>query len=198
MTKLKDYIGKTFKGFEFEHKKHSNLPYNDIMNDFIGKDLKIQSYYEGLNYFFTDSGLHYPADLVIEQLEKQETFKPKRGDKVLVWDNEEEKAQERIFLTEIEGASQPYICVLPVNEKDFINGGIFSICEWINMKPLPEKEIAKDTLVWCKDLGEKVWQQRFYSHFVNGKHYCFIDQKKSNQVEIATLWNIVTDKNPFE
>jgi hypothetical protein len=198
MTKLKDYIGKTFKGFEFEHKKHSNLPYNDIMNDFIGKDLKIQSYYEGLNYFFTDSGLHYPADLVIEQLEKQETFKPKRGDKVLAWDYEEENAEERIFVCEIEGSTYPYICVLTAEEKDFINGGIFSTTLWKNMKPLPEKEIAKDTLVWVKDYEDNTWYQRFYSHFSQGKHYCFDNQKKSNETKNTTIWNIVTDKNPFE
>jgi len=197
MTKYKDYIGKTFKGFKFEYVEYSNLSYNDIMNKFIGKDLKIQYYYELKNCFFTDSGYWYPAELVIAQLEKQ-TFKPKRGDKVLVWDNAEENAIECIFLTEIEGTKYPYICVTQSQEEKFINGYGFDIAFWKNMKPITEKEIAKDTLVWCKDLGEKVWQQRFYSHFVNGKHYCFIEQKKSNEVAITTLWNIVTTENPFE
>ena len=198
MKNYKDYIGKTFKGFKFEHKKHSGLSYNSEMGKFIGEDLKIKNYYEFKNCFDTDSKHHYPADLVISQLEKQETFKPKRGDKVLVWGNNEKHAEERIFVCEIEGSTYPYICVLTAEEKDFINGGIFSTTLWKNMKPLPEKEIAKDTLVWCKDYEEKVWQQRFYSHFSDGKHYCFIEQKKSNEVAITTLWDIVTTKNPFE
>lgn len=194
MNNYKEYIGKTFKGFKFEDKEHSDLSYNYDMGKFIGKDLKIINYFEFKNCFDTDSKYHYPAELVIEQLKKQ-TFKPKRGDRVLVWDDEEENAIERIFITKIENAKFPYICVSKNSEEVFINGGIFSICEWINMKPI---QIPKDTLVWVKNCENNVWQQRFYSHFLDGRHYCFDNQKKSNETKETSGWNIVTTKNPFE
>jgi hypothetical protein len=194
MKKLKDYIGKTFKGFKFEDKEHSDLSYNYNMNKFIGKDLKIINYYEFKNCFDTDSKYHYPADLVIAQLEN-ETFKPKRGDRVLVWDDEEENAIECIFLTEIEGALYPYTSVANEYEEDFINGDIFHTNTWKNIKPI---QIAKDTLVWVKNCENNVWQQRFYSNFENGRHYCFLHQRKSNETKETAVWVIVTDKNPFE
>ena len=194
MTKLKDYIGKTFKGFKFEDKEHSDLSYNYDMDKFIGKDLKIINYFEFKNCFDTDSKYHYPAELVIEQLKKQ-TFKPKRGDRVLVWDNAEENAIECIFLTQIEGAEYPYICVLTEDEEDFIYGNKFDTNRWKNIKPI---QIPKDTLVWVKNCENNVWQQRFYSHFENGRHYCFLYQRKSNETKETAGWNIVTTENPFE
>jgi hypothetical protein len=197
MTNYKDYIGKTFKGFKFEHKKHC-LGYYSNMNLFIDVELKITDYEKSTNSFITNSNFYYPADLVIAQLEKQ-TFKPKRGDKVLVWDdNEDMLAVERIFLTEIEGSTYPYICVDQDCEEDFTNGKTFHNTSWINMKPLPEKEIAKDTFVWVRQHEQNEWYQRFYSHFEDGKHYCFDNQKKSNETENTTCWNIVTTENPFE
>jgi len=199
MENYKDYIGKTFKGFKFEDKKHSDLTYDSEMNNFIGEDLQITGYDGYDNSFLTDSTWCYPADLVIAQLEKQEPeneiFKPKRGDRVLVWDSNEGMAEERIFLTEIEGAFYPCICVY--NEKQFEEGKPFITCEWKNMKPIPKKIIPKDTLVWCKYSELGTWNQRFYSHFENGKHYCFYDQKKSTQTGYINSWNIVTDINPF-
>ena len=115
----------------------------------------------------------------------------------MVWDSDEEYAEERIFLTEIEGAEYPYICVAKNKEKLFEEGKPFSICDRKYIKPLPKKEIPKDTLVWCKNTESNMWEQRFYSHFENGKHYCFINQEKSNQTENILPWNIVTDINPF-
>jgi hypothetical protein len=145
---MKHYIGKTFKGFKFEDKKYSGLNYNPDMNNFIGEDLQIEYYDKEYNSFFTDSAFHYPAELVIAQLEKQETeienqiFKPKRGDRVLFSDaytNEEEEGAERIFLCEIEGSSYPYISVSKETEKQFINRNVFDTVKWRFMKPIPKK-----------------------------------------------------------
>ena len=204
MKNYKDYIGKTFKGFKFEDKKHSDLTYDSEMNNFIGEDLQITGYDGYDNSFLTDSTWCYPADLVIAQLEKQETeneiFTPKRGDRVLFSDaytNEEEEGAERIFLCEIEGSSYPYISVSKETEKQFINRNVFDTVKWRFMKPLRKKVIPKDTLVWVKQNESNTWQQRFYSHFSDGKHYCFNDQKKSNEIGDTRIWNIVTDKNPF-
>jgi hypothetical protein len=167
------------------------------MNLFIDVELKITDYEKSTNSFITNSNFYYPADLVIEQLEKQETFKPKRGDKVLVWDDEEQNAIERIFITQVEGSTYPYICVDTRDENDFINGNSFRICLWKNIKPLPIIEIPKDTLVWVKN-DKSWWFQMYYSHFSEGKHYCFDNQKKSNETKNTRFWEIVTDKKPFE
>jgi hypothetical protein len=202
MKNYNDYIGKTFKGFKFEDEEHSGLSYNSKMNKSIGEDLKIEEYDENDNSFLTDSSWCYPAELVIAQLEKQETeietFKPKRGDRVLFSDSNEEGGAELIFLCEIYGALYPYFSVSKETEKDFIDGNEFNIVKWRYMKPLPQKVIPKDTLVWVKNTETSLWVQRFYSNFENGKHYCFLDQKKSNQTTDTTSWEIVTDKNPFE
>ena len=120
---------------------------------------------------------------------ENEIFTPKRGDKVLVWDIDEENAVERIFLTEIKGAYNPYICVAGGCKKEFFNGEKFNIVYFNNIKPIPEKVIPKDTLVWCKFSELGTWNQRFYSHFENGKHYCFYDQKKSTQTDYINSWN---------
>jgi hypothetical protein len=165
------------------------------MDKFISKDLKIINYFEFKNCFDTDSKYHYPAELVIEQLKKQ-TFKPKRGDRVLVWDNKEEYAEERIFLAKIEGAISPYICVCNGDEESFKKAENFNVILWKNMKP--KKVIKKDTLVWCKCAESDVWNQRFYSHFENGNHFCFTNQQKSSETAETSVWDIVTDKNPFE
>jgi hypothetical protein len=202
MNNYKEYIGKTFKGFKFEHSPEKQHYYDEKMDKLLGQFIKIEGYHEQHNFFYTDTVCWYPADLVIAQLKKQETenktFKPKRGDKVLVWNNHEENAIECIFLTEIEGTKYPYICVTQSEEEKFINGNVFDIAFWKNMKPLPEKEIAKDTLVWCKNNEISLWVQMYYSHFSGGKHYCFINQKKSSETEDTRLCNIVTTENPFE
>jgi hypothetical protein len=127
-----------------------------------------------------------------------EKFKPKRGDRVLVWDDNEKNPIERIFLCEIEGVSKPYICVSTNTEKDFINGNTFVATFWTNIKPIPRKEIPKDTLVWVKMVEDDEWLLKFYSHFEGGKHYCFISQKKSHQEKKTHEWKFLTDKNPFE
>jgi hypothetical protein len=124
-----------------------------------------------------------------------EKFKPKRGDKVLVWDDEEQNANECIFLTKIEGSKYPYVCVSLAHEEAFINGSIFSFVGWKNIKPLA---IPKDTLVWCKNNEYSLWVQMYYSHFSDGKHYCFINQQKSLETTDTRLCNIVTTENPFE
>ena len=129
---------------------------------------------------------------------ENEIFTPKRGDRVMVWDNNEENAVERIFITEIEGAYNPCLCVAELSENHFLNGEKFYFSWFKNMKPIPEKVIPKDTLVWCKFSELGTWNQRFYSHFENGKHYCFYDQKKSTQTDYINSWNIVTEKDPFK
>ena len=68
-------------------------------------------------------------------------FTPKRGDIVLVRDHEGQEWGERFYLTTIEGASNPFICVDMYKESDFQKGLEFNITSWISMS---EKIVIKE------------------------------------------------------
>ena len=57
--------------------------------------------------------------------------------------------------------------------------------------------IEKDTLVWVRHNDECLWQQRFYSHFKDGKHYCFYDQKTSREMKSTVSWDYLETENPL-
>lgn len=57
--------------------------------------------------------------------------------------------------------------------------------------------IEKDTLVWVMNSSDDCWQQRFYSHFENGKYYCFENQKTSKQTYNTFSWNYLETENPL-
>jgi hypothetical protein len=70
-----------------------------------------------------------------------------RGDKILVWDDSEKDAEERIFLSYIEGTLFPIICVNRFDEKKFRNKEIFdTVVTFKNWKPLPKKPIVEVTI----------------------------------------------------
>jgi hypothetical protein len=76
---------------------------------------------------------------ILEPIETE--FNPKRGDRVLVWDFNEDNVLERIFLGEIKGSEYPIHIVQQSHEKKFINGGIFKTAEYKHMKPIPTIEV---------------------------------------------------------
>lgn len=57
--------------------------------------------------------------------------------------------------------------------------------------------IEKDTLVWIRDGNGCDWVQRFYSHFENGKHYCFANQLPSNETKEIFSWTYLETENPL-
>ena len=65
--------------------------------------------------------------------------------------------------------------------------------------PKLEKQIEKDTFVWCKQLENECWSARYYSHMDDdGGHFCFLDQLKSHQTNTKPRpWNIVQTESPF-
>jgi hypothetical protein len=129
---------------------------------------------------------------------KMENFSPKRGDTVLAWNIDEEEAVIEVFLCEIKGAKYPYICVSASDRGKFKLEEEFDTFYYRNIKPVTQKVIQKDTLVYVKNYEEHTWEIRFYSHFKNGKHYCFNCQKKSTEIDEYDSWTIVTDINPFQ
>lgn len=72
-----------------------------------------------------------------EESPKIETeWKPKRGDRVLVWDDEDDPI-ERIFLAKIEGAKNPIVVVNGDYKNEFENNEPFDSSQYEYMKPLP-------------------------------------------------------------
>lgn len=57
--------------------------------------------------------------------------------------------------------------------------------------------IEKDTIVWVRYSDNELWEQRFYSHFKDGKHYCFEGQETSNETKEIFSWNYLETENPL-
>lgn len=80
------------------------------------------------------------------------TFKPKRGDIVEVSDDGINwQPKPRIFLTEIEGAEYPFICVDSNLENEFKNGGKFRYTPWKYMR-----EVGTKTTLTKSQIAEKL------------------------------------------
>lgn len=64
------------------------------------------------------------------------------GTKVLV-SNGDGDWEERIFLTSIQGAWYPYICVSRYDEEEYLNGDAFDVSLWFDLKEIEgEKTIV--------------------------------------------------------
>lgn len=57
--------------------------------------------------------------------------------------------------------------------------------------------IEKDTLVWVKYSECNEWLLRYYSHFENGKHYCFKFQLSSKETKEVESWDFLETTNPL-
>lgn len=115
---------------------------------FSEEDNDTRIYYGVINALFDNYCLERVQAVNAKIIELPKNFGPKRGDKVLVWDDNEEEifAVERIFLTEIAGAKYPFIVVQEDSENDFKNGKPFNTWVSDNMKPIPEPQIVELTL----------------------------------------------------
>jgi hypothetical protein len=71
---------------------------------------------------------------------KPTEWQPQRGDRVLVWDGNEKNAKIRIFLTKIEGSTNPIVVVYSPDEESFLNNEEFDTTEFKHMKPLPTEQ----------------------------------------------------------
>lgn len=63
--------------------------------------------------------------------------------------------------------------------------------------PFKEERIEKDTFVWFRDSEDSSWLVGYYSHFKDGKHFCFYHSKKSTETNDSVPWEIVTTENPL-
>lgn len=80
---------------------------------------------------------HLVERSVLKVITLPKKFPPKRGDWVLVG-NEYPPKKKRIFLAEIEGAVQPYMCVEGNHEPKFQSGEPFDTTAWRYISPYPE------------------------------------------------------------
>jgi hypothetical protein len=103
---------------------------------------EINAYYGVFDGIF--NAYSTPLNSEVIELPTEQEFK--RGDKVLVWDDDESRAKERIFLTKIEGAIHPYVCVHKGYESAFLEGKLFHTYSYENCKPLPELQLIELTL----------------------------------------------------
>lgn len=133
---MEDLIGRKVKGFKFETDLEG-VDYNSGMDKHIeevGVIKRYDKFDETFKVQFKDDYWYYPVSKAVKHL----VFEPKRGEEVLVSDGGI-FWQKTIFLTEIEGAVNPYFTVEPLHEQEFLNGKFFHVVDWKYMKPIPKK-----------------------------------------------------------
>lgn len=82
-------------------------------------------------------------------------FVARRGEKVLVRDEDYQDWDERIFLTCNNGAKYPFICVHRNNEEEFSSGVKYNTTNWKQIKPIPQVEEMTLEQV-CRELGRDI------------------------------------------
>lgn len=87
--------------------------------------------------------------------EPKEEWQPKRGDRVLVWNEKEEDAVERMFLSVIKEIENSILVVTNGYEEDFKANKTISISSYEHMKPLPPTKSEKTFKDKVIELAEK-------------------------------------------
>ena len=82
-----------------------------------------------------------PSPEITEAMRKQFAPNSEYPKRMLVWDRDESKAQQRIVLAYLgEKAKGRYIVVYANDESKFENKEVFSWCYFVNAKPIPEPD----------------------------------------------------------
>jgi hypothetical protein len=113
------------------------------------KNYKGKSYGDGAwNYYgvidgvFSQLKLHqvqsYNARII--ELNYEPEFCPKRGDMVMVWNKDENEAEQRICVVVIDGAQYPIRTVAEGDDQLFVDGKKFNTAGWKNFKPIPNEQ----------------------------------------------------------
>lgn len=87
-----------------------------------------------------DKELTITEFLALTESDQQEQWMPVRGERILVSDYNESFWIERIFLTYIDGATAPFVCVEKTTEDSFVSGYGFRATSWATAKPLPKAQ----------------------------------------------------------
>lgn len=105
---------------------------------FIDKNGVVDFFYNKHEILEGYTEMHLPEEL-------------KRGDMVEV-SSDGDTWRERIFITEIEGANYPFLCVSDITEGDFHSGKTFSISIWKHCRKV--ETITREEAE--KQLGKKI------------------------------------------
>ena len=83
--------------------------------------------------------LSYPLTML--EVVSQEQELPQYGERVLVWDDDDEdSAEERIYIGYLKGAISPVIVVADFHEEEFANGDAFTAISWEHFKRIPKPQ----------------------------------------------------------
>jgi hypothetical protein len=104
--------------------------------------------YNKIKKTFKLKGTDSLADYLFNKWNTPSEWIPQRGERVLVWDDNESDAIERIFLSvlDIENLAHPICVVAKSNESLYLNGDKFSLQRYPHMKQLPKEEPKQETL----------------------------------------------------
>lgn len=128
---------------------------SEIITQFIPKKELIKKF--GLSKYgeFPYSNSLEQLTEVVEYLKSFEKPKFKRGDKILVWNNDITSSSERIFFEYLDGNQFPFMCVDKSDEDCYENNTSFSTAMWKFAEPIPQpKQITKDEIKKAFDCTE--------------------------------------------
>jgi hypothetical protein len=113
-------------------------------------------YYGVINGIFDNYALTevQESNARIIELDHEPEFNPKRGDEVLVWDENESRKYKVIYIATIEGARYPIVTVSLINEDRYRNGQPFNIICWDNMQPIASDPTAERKAELKKQIAE--------------------------------------------
>lgn len=122
---------------------------NDVFQETLNSSHNLGGW-SGYFYYVIDGSVRWSTSTNlpkynIEDFLKEE-WKPKRGEPVLVRDNDNEVWNERVFIAEIEGAYNCFLVACIGEESKFKNGEKFYLSSFNRMKRLEKPETIEITI----------------------------------------------------
>jgi hypothetical protein len=155
--------------------KAKNLSLNELEHLIFELENRLFSELKGSDFIEKAEFLFNQWNNPTEESPKVETeWQPKRGDRVLVWDDDEEP-KEKIYLTYSDGERYPYRVVLVGFENEFKENKPFESCAYQHMKPLPIEQ-PKET-----DFKSKVIE------LIEKRHELLFDEYKNKSAKLDEL-----------
>jgi len=146
--------------------KKKNLSIKELKNEILQMPQNLYNKLEGHNY-------ENMAEILFHKWNTPTEWIPQRGERVLVWDYYENRAQELIFLFKIEGAAFPIRAVAESDEHKFLNNQPFHTIGYKNMKQIPKEETK---------------EERMYSDMQEYAEFCIICDRKKMPLLLVQDW----------
>jgi hypothetical protein len=149
--------------------------------------------------WFWESVIHNKNfDFFFKKYPKENKWQPKRGDRVLVWEDNDEPI-ERIFLADIKSACYPIITVGLSTEKEFLNNKPFIFSVFSNMKPLPTEPVVEQDPFKNKviQLIENLIEERNENirNNIKAEFYSVAHTNKAKKMEAEYILKLIKELN---